>query len=88
MQTDPIIILGRHAKNKLRRYRDRLVEAEITAAIEHPDEVTPSEKGRSNAWKQRETDWIRVTYRTHGNRIDVVTITLKDRGPRDEERTP
>lgn len=82
---------GRHAKNRMRWLRgtpDELSEADAIAVVEHPDAVTPTEKGRLNAWKAVSDGWIRVTFRQAGAQTIIVTVTVKDRGPTPEEMQP
>jgi hypothetical protein len=82
--TEPDIRFGRHAKNALRWLRGRLEEvtpSEIIDILQHPDAVTPTEKGRLNAWRFIGPHWIRVTYITRGDRTDIVTVTAKRTGP-------
>lgn len=69
----------RHARNVLRK--ERLTPAEIAAVMEAPDAVTPSEHGRSNAWKRTARGWIRVTFIHEGPATLVITVTPRRKGP-------
>ncbi len=53
--------------------------ADITAALEHPDVVLPSVKGRSNAIRRTGDRFLRVTYKEEFDRIIVVTVTPRKR---------
>ncbi|MCL5958400.1 MAG: DUF4258 domain-containing protein [Chloroflexi bacterium] len=71
--------LSRHARNRMRR--DGMTEVEVVAAVEHPDQVTPSGEGRMNAWKQIGESWLRVTYTVEKGTTVIVTVTPRRRGP-------
>ena len=78
------IVVGRQAKNHLpwRKFREsRITEADVGATIRGPDAVTPSHDRRTNAWARHGEQWLRVTYAAVGERIEVVTVTLRKRGP-------
>jgi hypothetical protein len=69
------IYLSRHAKNRIRRYRIELEE--VLAAIRKPDHVADSIKGRKNAWKKRNGDWLRITYVSDdGGNKTIITVTV------------
>lgn len=60
----------------MRRFEVESVE--VLAAIQDPDHVTESIKGRKNAWKKRAGDWLRVTYFQEDNgKTVVVTVSIK-----------
>lgn len=71
--------LTRHARNRLRLWH--LADDVIIDAIASPDIVTPSVRGRGNAWKLSDGRWIRVTFIDEGAEIVVVTVTIRRRGP-------
>jgi hypothetical protein len=76
--------VGRHAKNRLRQKRgtpEEVTVDELFDIIEHPELVTPSIKGRLNAWRRREPKWIRVTYIERGTTIDIITVTVRSKEP-------
>lgn len=58
-----------------------MTEAEVRLVLEQPDAVTPSRRGRSNAWKQTENGWRRVTYTEETGSWVVITVTPRRRGP-------
>ena len=69
----------RHARNRLRLWR--LDEADVIVALEQPDRVTPSDRGRLNAWKRSAERWLRVTYTVEDSGRVVITVTPRRRGP-------
>ncbi|MCL6449542.1 MAG: DUF4258 domain-containing protein [Armatimonadetes bacterium] len=70
------IYFSRHAKNRMRRFK--VESEEVVAAIEAPDILVESHKGRKNAWKKRSGGYLRVTFCTEDSRdIVVVTVTVK-----------
>jgi hypothetical protein len=60
---------------------DEVTVDELFDIIERPDLVTPSIKGRVNAWRHREPKWIRVTYIERGATIDIITVTVRSKEP-------
>lgn len=79
--------LTRHAKNKQRRYRGEweVPDALILDIITNPDHVTPTDEGRSNAWRHMRDRWLVVTFIQEQATTTIVTVTYKDRGPTPEE---
>ncbi len=69
----------RHACNRLRLYR--LSSETATLVAEHPDSVTPSYYGRTNAWKRLEGGLLCVTYIDEGDERVIITLTHRRRGP-------
>jgi hypothetical protein len=72
----------------LRWWRGTRYEMTIEDAIDvvlHPDVVTSTEKGRSNAWRNVQSHWIRVTYIFERDLHVIITITLKPVGPTEAE---
>lgn len=82
----PRYLFSRHAKNRMRHNEPKIAEAEVIAVVEKPDKTTPSEEGRTNAWKQRENDWLRVTYIVEQGATTIVTVTVTPRGPERRRR--
>ncbi len=72
------ITLGRHARRRMRLYR--IPVEQVAAAVQTPDWVAPSTKGRYNAYKRFPKWSLRVTYRAFTERIEVVTVTLRRKG--------
>ena len=71
--------LSRHARNRLRLWR--LDQDVVAGVVGGPDAITPSVKGRQNAWKRIEGRWVRVTFIDEGAEIAVVTVTVRRAGP-------
>jgi hypothetical protein len=65
----------RHAK---RRMKDRAVSQEETQlAIENPDSLEKSVKGRSSAFKFMNGRYLRVTFKEELDHVLVVTVTVR-----------
>ena len=65
----------RHAK---RRMRDRHVtEDEVKSAIEDPDFLEQSIKGRLSAFKLINGRYLRVTFKEEPDHILVITVTIR-----------
>ena len=69
---------SRHARNRLRLWR--LDHDTIAEAIDRSDAVTPSVKGRQNAWKRLDGRWVRVTFIDEVAEFAVVTVTVRRGG--------
>lgn len=74
-----MIRLTRHARNRMRLWQ--LTETEVTEALRHPEQVTPSSHGQRHAWKQTAQGWLRVTYAEEDETFIVITVTVRRRGP-------
>ncbi len=67
----------RHAK---RRMKEREVaEEEAEMAINNPDDIEPSIKGRKNAYKFIGNRFLRVTFKEETENILVITVTIRKR---------
>lgn len=75
----PTIRLTRHARNRMRWAK--LSPEEVTLALTSPDLVTPGGPGRTNAWKETDRGWIRVTFIEEAGVLVVITATPRQRGP-------
>jgi len=65
----------RHAK---RRMKEREVaEEEAEMAINNPDYIEPSIKGRKNAYKFIGSRFLRVTFKEEIENILVITVTIR-----------
>ena len=62
----------------------RISPEEVIQVIDAAERIEPTGKGRQNAWKKKDNKYIRVTYVGEKERTVVVTVTLKDRLPREE----
>lgn len=67
----------RHAK---RRMKEREVaEEEAEMAINNPDDIEPSIKGRKNAYKFIGNRFLRATFKEETENILVITVTVRKR---------
>ena len=58
--------------------KDRHVrDDEVTVAIENPDFMAQSVKGRINAFKFLNKRYLRVTFRKESDHILVITVTIR-----------
>lgn len=81
----PPVRISRHARNQIRYWR--LTDDDVIGALDAPDAVTPSIKGRSNAWKQTDDYLLKVTFIEERDALVVVTVGLpgrRGRPPREE----
>ena len=88
MYEPPPYRLTRHAKNRLRRYRRRhgLTEQDVVDAIVYADYVEPDPDAgpdHYNAWQERDSYWIRVSFVQERPTTVIVTVTVKESGPGD-----
>ena len=74
------VYLSRHARNRMRKFR--ISPEEARQAIEAPEFIEASERGRQNAWKKKGDKYVRVTYLGEGGKTIVITVALKDQPPR------
>jgi len=51
--------------------------------LEKPDFVKPSIKGRQNIWRKLQGRYYRVTCLEEGNKIIIVTVTPKEKMPKE-----
>jgi hypothetical protein len=85
----PPLRLTHHTRNKLRSriYRAAGVTVDhVVDTVTSPEHVTPSERGRSNAWKQHDDGWLQVTHVLERGTIAIISATVKARGPVRQER--
>jgi hypothetical protein len=74
-----VIRYERHARRRMRLYR--VAEQEVAQVLASPDALTPAGQGRTNAWKRRGDDWLRVTFLAEGEDTVIITVTPRRRGP-------
>lgn len=65
----------RHAKRRMKEREITEEEAEI--AINNPDYIEPSIKGRKNAYKFIGSRFLRVTFKEEPENILVITVTIR-----------
>jgi len=80
-----MIRFTRHARNRPRFWR--LSESDVVAAVNQPDALTPSIKGRSNVWKHQAEGWLRATIVGEVEDTAIMTVTRRRRGPQGETTT-
>ena len=69
------IVFDRHAK---RRMKERgVTEEEAEFALEHPDAVEPSMKGRLNSYKFVNGRYLRITWKEQADSRLVITATIR-----------
>jgi hypothetical protein len=76
---DKPLYLIRHARNKCRLWR--ITQDEIAEAIDNPGATEPSILNRVNYWHRRRDTWIRLTTVEEGDRIVVISVTPRRKGP-------
>lgn len=69
------IRISRHAKRRMKERK--ILYHEIVAAIESPEEVTPSIKERRNYCKTSGNKHIKVTCKENSGEIVVITVMDK-----------
>lgn len=82
---DPAFQFRRHAKNRLRWLRtepEAVTEDDVIETLRHPDVVTPTIEGRSNAWRYLGPRWLRVTHIVEGDVTVIISVMVKRAGPR------
>jgi hypothetical protein len=76
------IVFDRHAE---RRMKEREVsEDEAESALNSPDYIEPSIKGRTNAFKYINGRHLRVTFKAESENILVITITVRKKSFKEE----
>ena len=66
---------SRHGKRQM-KWRE-IDELEVKSAIETPDTLLDSVKGRKNAFKDVGGRFLKVTYKTESEEIVVITAMVK-----------
>jgi hypothetical protein len=72
------IRFDRHAKRRM-RWR-RISEEEVSLAIESPDRIEESIRGRTNVYKLTGERYIKVTYKEFSGQILVISAVDKGKG--------
>jgi hypothetical protein len=73
----------RHARNKMRWYRVSLED--VKRCIDVPEVKTVGSSGKINCWTKLGKNFLRVTVTEEGNRLIVITVTIRRKGPRRED---
>ena len=55
----------------------KIAEKEVKEAIDHPEKLEDTIKGRKNAFKTIEGRLLKITYRPENNRAIVITTVVK-----------
>jgi hypothetical protein len=77
------LYLIRHARNKVRHWR--IPFEDIEQAVLRPEATRPSIENRVNYWRRWRNAWLRVTVVEEADRIVVITVTPKEKGPEAEQ---
>ena len=72
------IRFDRHAKRRM-RWR-RISEEEVSLAIENPDRIEESIRGRTNVYKLIGERYIKVTYKEFSDQTLVISSVDKGKG--------
>jgi hypothetical protein len=81
---DSAFAFRRHARNRLRWLRDEpeaITAEDVLATLRHPDAVTPTIEGRSNAWRYLGPRWLRVTHIIEDDLTVIISVMVKRTGP-------
>ena len=70
---------SRHARNRMRR--DHVPREAVEECIVRPEAVISSVLERKNYWVPHEGGYLRVTIAEEPDRLVVVSVVLKARGP-------
>lgn len=84
MTGSPQLHFSRHARNRMPLWK--VLEMGVRDALQQPEDVTPSCRGRKNAWKRRGYGWLGVTYVEEARGLAVVTVTPLEKKPRGRRR--
>ena len=76
---DKPLYLIRHARNKARHWE--ITTEEIADVVDRPDVTHPTGLDRVNYWRPWRDGWLRVTVVHEENRIVVITVTPRRKGP-------
>lgn len=59
----------------------RLSREQVIEIVENPDAETPTHEGRTNAWRRRDSDWIRVTWIVENDVTVIISFNRDKTGP-------
>jgi hypothetical protein len=69
------IRFSRHARRQI-KWR-KIAEGEIETAINNPDRLEDTKKGRKNAFKTSQGRLLKITYKPEGDGVIVITAMAK-----------
>jgi len=69
------IRFSRHARRQM-KWR-KIAEGEIEMAINNPDRLEETKKGRKNAFKTAQGRLLKITYKPEGDDVIVITAMAK-----------
>jgi hypothetical protein len=69
------IRFSRHARRQM-KWR-KIAEKEVKEAINNPEKLEDTIKGRKNAYKTTKGRLLKITYRPENNEIVVITTIVK-----------
>jgi len=78
------IRFDRHARRRM-KWR-RISEEEVYLALESPDKVEQSIRGRMNAYKLIGNRHMKVTFKEKSGETLVISVVEKGKGGQDEDR--
>lgn len=78
------IRFDRHAKRRM-KWR-QISEEEVYLALENPDKVEESIRGRTNAYKFIGGKYIKVTYKEFSDETLIISVVDKGKGGQNEDR--
>ena len=67
------LFFSRHARGRLRLYN--ISGEDVAFILDKPDREAPTIRGRRNAFRQVNGEWLRVTYTEEERRLVIVTVT-------------
>jgi 2',3'-cyclic-nucleotide 2'-phosphodiesterase (5'-nucleotidase family) len=59
----------------------QLSSEQVRDIIKNPDSETPTVENRTNSWRRRGEDWVRVTWIIENNVMVVVSVNRDEDGP-------
>ena len=69
------IRFSRHARRQM-KWR-KIAQGEIEMAINSPDRLEDTKKGRKNAFKTTQGRLLKITYKAEGDEVIVITAMAK-----------
>lgn len=69
------IRFSRHARRQM-KWR-KIAQGETETAVNNPDRLEDTQKGRKNAFKTTQGRLLKITYKTEGDDVIVITAMAK-----------